>query len=201
VSRFNPHALNADELLRWHGFPFNLQTQFYRFSYSFHQGIERFSLCMTSAQFRDAGDVVSFRVAFEIITLKARGILHLTGGDGKHACWRHRQAALKVSVHISPGSEGILPSETRRGRDALAPRRVCYPRCEQLPLKDLLSLMIAAQARLQTRIMTPTFICPYFCRSSRAELARIPKSGSDCAAAASTGGKMPIAANANPTTL
>jgi hypothetical protein len=26
-----------------------------------------------------------------------------------------------------------LPSETRRERDALAPRRVCSPRCEQLP--------------------------------------------------------------------
>ena len=27
----------------------------------------------------------------------------------------------EVRVHVSPGSESILPSETRRGRDALAP--------------------------------------------------------------------------------
>jgi len=37
-----------------------------------------------------------------------------------------------VRVHSSPGSAGILPAETRRGRDARAPRRVGYPRCEHL---------------------------------------------------------------------
>jgi len=30
-------------------------------------------------------------------------------------------------------SKTILPAETRRGRDARAPRRVGYPRCEQVP--------------------------------------------------------------------
>jgi len=38
-------------------------------------------------------------------------------------------------------------------------------------------------------------------RRRRAELARMPRSGSDCAAAASTGGRRPIAARLNPTRL
>jgi hypothetical protein len=41
----------------------------------------------------------------------------------------------------------------------------------------------------------------YFCLSRRAELPRIPRSGSDCAAAAKMAGRKPNAASDSPTTL
>ena len=57
----------------------------------------------------------------------------------------------QVSVHMSPGSEGILPSQARRGRDALVSRRVCYPGCErlhqgELRLESLIVILVAAIA-------------------------------------------------------
>ena len=60
------------------------------------------------------------------------------------------------------------------------------PRCRGGPIKT---------KRHHTRGST------YFCRKSHAEFASMPTSGKDCAAAASTGGKRPNAANANPTTF
>jgi DNA polymerase-3 subunit gamma/tau len=49
-----------------------------------------------------------------------------------HVHVRRESVRPGVSVHISPGSAGILPAEKRRGRNALARRRVGYPWCEQL---------------------------------------------------------------------
>ena len=43
------------------------------------------------------------------------------------------------SVHISPGSAGKMPADTRRGRNALARRRLGYPRCEQVLLHRTLT--------------------------------------------------------------
>ena len=60
--------------------------------------------------------------------------LCIPSGRGLSVCAADAAASAGlVSVHISPGSAGILPAETRWGRNALARRRVGYPRCEQLP--------------------------------------------------------------------
>ena len=61
-----------------------------------------------------------------------------------------------VSIHISSGSAGILPAETRRGRDALAPRRMRYPRCEHLRVLMLDCRICGPEVTIARRVQPPS---------------------------------------------